>query len=320
MKTKSKFFGFSAKLAFAVLAVGTMLASCYEKGEIDAKPNPNPVPPKYMIVGNVTSLNTGKALPATVTIDGTTVKVNANGYFEKTGLTPGAHVVKAVIDKYFDAMKTVYLPEAATGGTCVVSADFALADATSVIIKPDKEVAPATEAQAKEMVKNNSKAIIDAFKAAGIDGVTADNFVLDPSTGKVTLKVLPKTKAAVGEAVTVKLPYFSGFASSITPESDNIFTRATTEGQTWLASASKVLGRVYGLTVENKEVKFAGVVGKAITAYTLTVLFKNDVYVFSGAEGVVMYQEFWKAEPVYDSHDSHNGHGSNPGAGGGSGR
>lgn len=320
MKMKSKFFGFSAKLAFAVLAVGTMLASCYEKGEIDVKPNPNPGPPKYMIVGNVTNLNTGKALEATVTIDGTAVKVNENGYFEKTGLTSGVHVVKAAMNKYFDAVKTVYLPETAAGGTCVVSADFALADANSVIIKPDKDVVPATEAEAKEMIKKNSKTIIDAFKAAGIDGVTADNFVLDAPTGKVTLKLLPKINAAVGEAVTVKLPYFKGFASSISPESDNIFTRATTEGQTWLTYASKTLDRVYGLAVENKEVKFDGVAGKSIVGYTLTLLFKNDVYVFSGASGVVMYQESWKAEPTYDSHDSHNGHGNNPGAGGGSGR
>lgn len=320
MKMKSKFFGFSAKLAFAVLAVGTMLSSCYEKGEVDATPNPKPGPAKYIVVGNVTNLKTGKALVATVTIDGAAVKVNENGYFEKSGLTPGVHVVKAVMKNYFDAVKTVRLPETALGGTCVVSADFALADASSSVIKPDKEVVPATEAQAREMLKKNGKTIVDAFKAAGIDGVTADNLVLDPATGKVDMKVLAKVKGAAGEAVKVKLPYFSGFASSVTPESDNLFTRAATDGQTWIASASKALNRAYGLTVANREVTFAGVAGKSIIGYSLKLVFKNEVYVFSGAEGTVMYQESWKAEPTYDSHDSHDGHGGNPGAGGGSGR
>lgn len=318
---KSRFLGFSAKLAFAVLAVGTMFTSCYEKEEIDVTPGTKPEPAKYVIVGNVTALNTGEALVATVTIDGTAVTVNENGYFEKNDLTAGSHVVKAVMNNYFDAVKTVYLPETAAGGVCVVSADFALADASSKVVEPDQQVVPATEEQAKEMIAKNAETIIDAFKSAGIEGVSEEDLVFDPETGKATLKVPADASAAVGEALTVKLPYFTGFSSSVAPEDDNIFTKAVTEGQIWLASASNVLGREYGLNAGTKEVTFSAVAGKSIAAYNVTIVFKNEVYVFNGAEGTVMYQESWKAEPTYeshDSHDSHDGHGGNPGAGGGS--
>ena len=152
MKMKSRFLGFSAKLAFAVLAVCTMFTSCYEKEEIDVTPGTKPEPAKYVIVGNVTALNTGEALVATVTIDGTAVTVNENGYFEKNDLTAGSHVVKAVMNNYFDAVKTVYLTEPAAGGICVVSADFALADASSKAVEPDQKVESATKEQTKEMI------------------------------------------------------------------------------------------------------------------------------------------------------------------------
>ncbi len=324
MKMKSKFFGFSAKLAFAVLAVGTMFTSCYEKEEIDVTPGDKPEAAKYVIVGNVTDLNTGEALAATVTIDGTAVTVNGDGYFEKDGLTAGAHVVTAAMNNYFDAVKTVYLPETAAGGICVVNADFALADAGSKAVDPDQAVVPATEAQSKEMMQKNIKTIADAFKAAGVD-ITVDDLVFDED-GRATLTVPATTTAAVGEDVTVELPYFTGFASSITPEDDDIFTKAVTEGQIWLASASKALGREYGFVAGTKKVTFKGVAGQSIAGYTLKIVFKNEVYVFNGADGTVMYLESWKAEPVYeshdshDSHDSHNAHGANPGAGGGSGK
>ena len=70
---KSKFFGLNAKLALAVLAVGTMFTSCYDSENGDVNKPYVPEPAKYVITGNVTDYETGEAISATVTVPNFTV-------------------------------------------------------------------------------------------------------------------------------------------------------------------------------------------------------------------------------------------------------
>ena len=86
MKMKSKFFGFTAKLAMAILAVGTMFTSCYdsENGDV-TKPYVAP-DPVYLISGTITDVETGAAITdATITVNGTAPTQYSDGIFSASG-------------------------------------------------------------------------------------------------------------------------------------------------------------------------------------------------------------------------------------------
>ena len=83
MKMKSKFFGFTAKLAMAILAVGTMFTSCYdsENGDV-TKPYKAP-DAVYTFVVTVSNGITGKPVEgATVTAGSTACAGVGNGVYQ----------------------------------------------------------------------------------------------------------------------------------------------------------------------------------------------------------------------------------------------
>ena len=67
MEMKNVFSGLGAKLALALLVVGTM-TSCYEKEELNVEKTDDPIDPVYYIQGNVCDVETGKPLEAKVTL------------------------------------------------------------------------------------------------------------------------------------------------------------------------------------------------------------------------------------------------------------
>ena len=71
---KKSFFGFSAKVAMAVLAVCSfVLTSCYEKSPVAKTPS------EYHVVGSVYDAETGKVITeAKVTLDGKSVSSTFN--------------------------------------------------------------------------------------------------------------------------------------------------------------------------------------------------------------------------------------------------
>ena len=85
---KSKFFGLNAKLALAVLAVGTMFTSCYDSENGDVTQPYQAPDAVYTFTGTVTSQLTGKGVAdATVTFSGAvteTVKTDATGTYQYT--------------------------------------------------------------------------------------------------------------------------------------------------------------------------------------------------------------------------------------------
>ena len=86
MKMKSKFFGVTAKLAIAILAVGTMFTSCYdsENGDV-TKPYKAP-DAVYSFIGTVTNNITGAPVSgASVALSGAvtaTATTDANGVYQ----------------------------------------------------------------------------------------------------------------------------------------------------------------------------------------------------------------------------------------------
>ena len=317
---KSKLFGFSAKMALAAVAVCGMFASCYEKEEIDNGGSTQLPEPAYVLYGNVTNAQTGEAVAnAAVSINGTAVTADANGYFVKTDLQGGqAYTVTVDMDGYLKATRTVYMQAVNKGETCIVVADMALYDASSQAVEAEVN-APATPDQAAEMM-NAAKAQITELLSS-VEGLDAENMTITvDENGNTIVNADVKFTAAVGEDVTVSVPSFTGFASTITPET--AFTKALSEAQIWVASAEKTLNKSYGLKLISVEKVLKGVVGQSIIGYDLTITMPNRVLQFNGREGYVTYQENAVVSALYeshDSHDSHDGHGSNPAAGGGDG-
>ena len=330
MKMKSKFFGINAKMALAALAVCGLFTSCYEKEEIDAPKVANPV---YVITGNVISASTGTPVAnATVTISGDMSGVTfSNGAFSVTKtltkeeaaddqIGNKSYTIKVAADGYLDTERVVYLEKAAKGQVSMANADIYLFDASTQVVTPEKdEEASADQAETvkKEINKNVTEALKD-FAGVDVAGVTTD---VDADGNLIVTVPATVSGATLGESKDVEVPTFVGFASTITPADDNIFTKALTDGQVWIASAEKVLGKAYGLKSATTKITLPGAVGKSIAGYTLVITMSNRVLQFNGAEGIVTYQENAVATPKYDSHDSHDSHdahGGNPGAGGGS--
>lgn len=324
MKMKSKLFGFGAKMALAAVAVCGMLTSCYEKEEIDATPSTTPDPAKYVIVGNLTDAATGAAVTsATVTIDGAAVAgPNADGYYSKEDLTEGSHVIKVVAEGYKDAVRTVYLQKVSAGGISVGNGDFQLYGVgEDDLLSPDASGTALPE-QAQAILDAQKDAIKNAF--AGIEGINVDDIIFAVDAQGVPTATIKSASMnlPVGQPLVLTLPTFQGFASTISNERDDLFTKAITDGQVWNASAEKVLGMPYGMTALNRTYTINPGNGSSVLNYTLTITFKSEVLSFLGVEGTVLYQLSWDVNAEidnHDSHDSHDAHGVNPGAGGGAG-
>ena len=327
---KNVFRGLSAKLALALLAVGTM-TSCYEKEELDKTPAPTPEAAKYYIQGNVLDVENGQPLNAAVTVDGATVPVN-NGYYRMEIAADNVPAdgkqitIVADMDNYFTATKTAYLPKTVDGSVTIATVDFALVGVKSQVVEAEID-APANADQAGKVADAAKTALADVFAGAGLTlGEDAIEVAEDGSI--VVTAVNNALDAAVAGDVEAKIPLASGFASTITPADDNLFTKALTDGKIWVTNAEKALGMVYGMKAASLKHTFKGVQGAAIASLIYKAYYSARTLAFNGVDGVVMYQDKVVVTVTYQDHDNHDGHDwhdahnshefGNPGAGGGS--
>ena len=133
MKMKSKIFGLNAKLALAVLAVGTMFTGCYDSENGDVK-KPYVAPdPVYYIAGTVTDLNSGLPLPATVAVTGESASANtdaAGSYRLETTAGTGKVVTVTVTGaeaaEYTPVTRTVDIPTVDAGESYTAVVNVAL--------------------------------------------------------------------------------------------------------------------------------------------------------------------------------------------------
>lgn len=324
---KSKFFGLSAKLALAILAVGTTMTSCYDSENVDIiAPDGEPDPAKYVIVGNVTDGETGEYISGAdvqITTPAGEVKTyesnEVGAFVDETFTQGGTYVVTVDADGYKTATRTIYLQEAQAGGVSVGNADFALygpsADELPVADRAPQAVAPSVAQQVLKADEN----ILSAFAEIGLN---SEDLVwgVDENGNPTVSAETTALNNPVGQPLTVTLPYFTGFASDITEAS---FTKALTDADYWNAAASRDLNRGYGLTNITRTVTFTCGANESISGYSLVITFNVESLSYLSTEGNVWYQIGWVANKTidshdnHDSHDSHNGHGTNNGAGGG---
>lgn len=322
---KNVFRGLSAKLALALLAVGTM-TSCYEKEELDKTPASTPDPAKYYIQGNVLDVENGQPLKATVKVNGAAVEVSDNGYYRTEVAADQNITIEADMDNYFTATKTAYLPKTDAGSVSIATVDFALVGVNSQITAPEYNTR-ANEDQTKQVVKASD--LNGLFAGAGY--TLADDAIEVGANGDVVVTIAKSVEAEVADDqksgnYTFNVPLMSGFSSTVSPN-----TKALTADDIWLASAGKALGMSYGMQlVKDQKHTFNGVKGAAISTLTIKAYYKARALAFNGKEGVVLYQEMVRATVTYEDHDSHDGHDYhdvhdshdfiNPEAGGGSGK
>ena len=207
---------------------------------MDKTPAPTPEPAKYYIQGNVLDVENGKALNAKVTGAGNAVTV-VNGYY-KTEVAADTEIqVVADLDGYFTSTKTVYLPKTDAGSVSIATVDFALVGVASQVVAPDAE-APATAEESTEVLKAASSSIKAIFAEAGITLADGDFEIVDDG---IIVSTTQDVKPVVGRDVEIQLPFMTGFASTIVPEDDNLFTKALTDGQIWVDYAEKALIKKY---------------------------------------------------------------------------
>lgn len=318
MKMKSKLFGLGAKMALALLAVGMTVTSCYDSENVDIIQPDQPVAPKYYIAGNITDAETGDIVTnATVTIDGDEVTLT-NGAFNKevsVGDAGASFVVAVVADGYRDVSRTIFFPAMGNGTVTVGNADFALVGVT------------ASDLLEEDPLQDNYPVSDEEYTLLKdeLGNVLPESVVLTTDEdGNIvaTYAAEEVTNSAIGEDLEITAPYYSGFASTISQDADDIFTKALTDGQIWNASASNVLGLPYGLTLGERSVILPGRPGCSISTWTLTQVFAVEPLSFGGVVGTVTYQSNWVITFSYESHDGHDwhdNHGSVNGAGGGNG-
>jgi hypothetical protein len=310
MKMKSNVFGYSAKLALAVLAVcGTLFTSCYESEELDNTGGgtvtpPNPVPAAYYVAGSVTDGTTGQPIEnASVTIGSESVLLT-NGSFYHDVKTSGQKTITVTAEGYLDNKKTVFVAPVGDGQTFVALGDIALFDAKSQATDPVLDpIVPAIPAEEKAAITAALSLPADAEITEGEDGLVATHKAVIESTTDRT---------------NVPVEFQEGFELMTEPAA----ARAFTDRDQFVANIAKAIGKSYGLrTVTRNMPVYAGgrtMIGASIK---ISIAVKEFMFIINGKTytGSAYWVDDITVEPIVDTHDTHGGHGGGNNAGGGDG-
>lgn len=115
MKMKSKFFGLSAKLALAILAVGATFASCYDSENGDVTKPYVPEKPKYVVSGYVTDFVTGQPIIGANITGAVTATTSATGAYTVTVAAPVNGDVTIAAAGYISVVRAVKMETIGTG-------------------------------------------------------------------------------------------------------------------------------------------------------------------------------------------------------------
>ena len=299
MKMKSKFFGLSAKLALAVLAVGTTLTSCYDSENGDVNKPYTPEAPKYIVSGYITDYETGEPLTgATVTIGAQQATTNGGAYsLELTA--PGALDVTIAAEGYSSVERSLQV-ETITTGVALYTVDAALWDEAALpgikVEVMDNQTASnqitAEEAVAVDLVNNDEQPIPASLTFNNLQaGAT---FVSDYTT------TANATKAASDDPREAFIAYCEAYLG-VNP--DKGFTKTTQEFNFMIAGRSSVKSvtiNTYGATER----------------YIFTLNGVEHSYVINRITGYALVPEVVSNE-IYHGHGHGHGHGGELNAGGG---
>lgn len=143
---KKSLFGFSAKIAMAVLAVcSVVLTSCYQKSE--PRVDEDPV---YYVTGTVYDATTSAVIDADVTVNGKAVTVNGGSFLQEID-GPGAVTVAAEAEGYVAVSRTVQVVKVGMNQVSITTADIAMVPVGTEL--PENEVVEGTMSVADLVAK-----------------------------------------------------------------------------------------------------------------------------------------------------------------------
>ncbi|MCI1648341.1 MAG: hypothetical protein LKI29_08415 [Bacteroides sp.] len=339
MKMKSKFFGLNAKLALAILAVGSLFTSCYdtENGDVTV---PYKAPDAvYSFVGTVTNDVTGQAVSgASVTISGGTISGSAttdsNGGYQivvkkdQTGsgkFAGGTVTVSIAGTSNYDAASASISAEAVANGQAITYYKNIVVNYTTYIPEGLKVSSSATTSS-------------HVFVYSGEDE-TADNYVENLDIINDTDDPLQVTKSVTvskGAMVTGDSENIYGYATApmVIGNSGNIYgakTRATDDVLTAIKDYIKAdLGGTDPTpTFDSETLTYTFVLAPKTALKNLTVSYTYETknYTFTYADTTysivvkrvvsVAFSNTQVTTENYHGHGHGHGHGGDLNAGGG---
>lgn len=291
---KKSLFGFSAKIAMAVLAVcSVVLTSCYQK--------PVPTPdedPVYYVTGTVYDATTSAAINATVTVDGKAVSVN-NGSFLQEIAGPGSVTVAAEAAGYVSVSRTVQVVAVGKNQVSVTSADIAMLPVGVEL--PENEVV------------EGSMSLADLTDKFGFpEGTEIDE------EGFIHVHEALALESHDGHSLAhTKLPWvakFNALSGYITDfESKDAVVAGVMDIVTSAALQTVNAGSKYAdfkataceetLNESGEKCLLSATVCHTFTQWFVTYVFDGAVYTANAVKA-----EDTTVMPKYDSHDSHDSH------------
>lgn len=309
---KSKFFGFNAKLALALLAIsGTMFTSCYESERDDISAPYTPPAALYTISGTVTDVVTGKAIEgATVSFSGAATAsktTDAGGAYYLITKNAGAYTIAISKDGYTSKTINVTTATDLEAGQAATYLANAVLEPTSFKLEGFKMTSSSTAAE-------KGSVIFDAEKEADAEKVDIVNdsdkfmdltFNVKVNTGgrfeEDNLGLL--TRSLVGDLKTYVENYLKGIYGALPVKKGADFATKTLTYEFPLApnSSLKLLVIDTYYSIDTYNFSYAGeeytIVVKGVTGYK----FDNDQF----------------GNDLYHGHGHGHGHGGDLNAGGG---
>lgn len=313
MKMKSKFFGLSAKLALAILAVSTTLTSCYdsENGDV-TKPYkaPNAV---YTFVVNVIDGITGKPVSNATVTAGTTACANVgNGVYQvvvnndQTGTKmPASLTISVSATNYEAASQTIAVAEITNGQAITCYANVIL---NATVYQPDGlKIAVSASATSKEgsITGDQTQVGADVVYDATLDVInSADspmNIMKDITVFKGVKYSAPVTRALTDAEIIAEIKKYINSVEGVTV--GDIFVTEV-RPYSFLLPARSALQKIsirYNYEEKSYTFTYGTRVFTAKTKRVVSVIFSNTAVTID----------------VYHGHGHGHGHGGDLNAGGG---
>lgn len=312
MKMKSKFFGFTAKLAMAILAVGTMFTSCYdsENGDV-SKPYKAP-DAVYTFVVTVSNGITGKPVEgATVTAGSTACAGVGNGVYQavvtndQTGTKMPSTVTVSV------AAGSDYEAATATVNVATIENGQAITCYANIIVNPTKYEPEGLKVETSSNLASETRSFtgdktLEGDNVEYVENMDIINSSDDPMQVTKNIKVFIGAKYVQEPAQTKAIDVIAELKKYIESVEGTVGTDFSTEVRpySFLLPAKSALQKIsvqYMYDDKTFNFTYNGVSYVAKTRRVVSVIFSNTPVLTE----------------MYHGHGHGHGHGGDLNAGGG---
>ena len=312
MKMKSKFFGFTAKLAMAILAVGTMFTSCYdsENGDV-SKPYKAP-DAVYTFVVTVSNGITGKPVEgATVTAGSTACAGVGNGVYQavvtndQTGTKMPSTVTVSV------AAGSDYEAATATVNVATIENGQAITCYANIIVNPTKYEPEGLKVETSSNLASETGSFtgdktLEGDNVEYVENMDIINSSDDPMQVTKNIKVFIGAKYVQEPAQTKAIDVIAELKKYIESVEGTVGTDFSTEVRpySFLLPAKSALQKIsvqYMYDDKTFNITYNGVSYVAKTRRVVSVIFSNTPVLTE----------------MYHGHGHGHGHGGDLNAGGG---